>query len=60
MAPEDLRYVSSWITDNLSTCYQVMETENYSSLELWMDNWKDLMDFEVTPIITSQQVKERI
>ena len=60
MAPDDLQYVSSWITDDLSTCYQVMQTENYESVEKWMDNWKDLIDFTVTPVITSQEVKARI
>lgn len=59
LAPDDLQYVSSWITDDLSTCYQVMQTNNYSSLEQWMDNWKDLIDFEVTPVITSQEARER-
>jgi hypothetical protein len=60
MAPDDLRYISSWITDDLSTCYQVMETENYASLEQWMANWKDLTDFEVKPVVTSQEAKEKI
>ena len=60
LAPDDLRYISSWICDDLSTCYQVMETENYESLQQWMDNWKDLMDFEVKPVITSQEVRERL
>lgn len=59
LAPDDLQYVSSWITDDLSTCYQVMQTSNYGSLEQWMDNWKDLIDFEVKPVITSQEARER-
>jgi hypothetical protein len=59
LAPVDLQYVSSWITDDLSTCYQVMQTNNYGSLEQWMDNWKDLIDFEVKPVITSQEARER-
>ena len=28
MMPEGLAYVSSWITDDLTTCYQVMETDD--------------------------------
>jgi len=60
LAPDDLHYISSWISDDLSTCYQVMETANYGSLEQWMDNWKDLIDFEVKPVITSQEVRERL
>ena len=60
LAPDDLHYVSSWVSDNLSTCYQVMQTENYQSLEQWMDNWKDLVDFTVIPVITSQEARERV
>jgi len=26
MAPEGLTYVSSWVDENLATCYQLMET----------------------------------
>jgi hypothetical protein len=25
LAPEGLEYVGSWVTDDLTTCYQVME-----------------------------------
>ena len=60
MMADDLYYVNSWITDDLSTCYQVMQTENYTSLEQWMDSWKDLIDFEVTPVITSQEARQRL
>jgi hypothetical protein len=60
LAPDDLYYVNSWIGSDLTTCYQVMQTENYESLKMWMENWKDLIHFAVTPVITSQQVRERI
>jgi hypothetical protein len=57
--PEGLTYVNSWITEDLSTCYQVMETDNFATLGQWMDFWKDLVDFEVVPVITSPEAKER-
>jgi hypothetical protein len=28
MAPEGLTYISSWVTHDLTTCFQVMETED--------------------------------
>ena len=46
MAPDGLTYVSSWVDEELSTCYQVMETADPALLEQWMANWKDLVDFE--------------
>jgi hypothetical protein len=60
MMPEGLRYVNSWITEDLSTCYQVMETDNFQTLEQWMECWNDLVDFEVAPVISSQEAKEKV
>ena len=55
MAPEGLRYVSSWVTDDLRRCYQVMECDDPELLERWMANWRDVVDFEVFPVITSAE-----
>ena len=60
LMPEGLHYVSSWITDDLSHCYQVMETGDRGLLEQWLAAWADLVDFEVLPVLTSQQVQERM
>ncbi len=56
--PEGLNYVSSWIDLNLRTCWQIMETEDFVLLERWIDNWKDLMDFEIVPVRTSTEVRD--
>ena len=58
MMPEGLNYVSSWIDHSLKTCWQVMETDDFVLLERWIDNWKDLMDFEIVPVNTSADVRE--
>jgi hypothetical protein len=55
LMPEGLRYVSSWITHDLDLCYQVMECEDRSLLDAWMAEWRDLMDFEVIPVMTSPE-----
>jgi len=38
MAPDGLMYISSWIDENLATCYQVMETPGPALLDEWMRN----------------------
>ena len=58
MMPAGLNYVSSWIDYNLKTCWQIMETEDFVLLESWIDNWKDLMEFEIIPVRTSAEVRE--
>jgi hypothetical protein len=53
--PEGLRYVSSWVTEDLRSCFQVMECEDLELLEQWMVQWKDLVEFDVIPVITSAE-----
>ena len=60
MAPDGLRYVASWVDANLDCCYQLMETDDPLLLETWMANWKDLIDFEVHSVLTSQEAVEKI
>jgi hypothetical protein len=60
LAPEGLSYVNSWVTPNLTTCYQVMETEDRALLDEWISNWKDIVDFEVIPVITSPEAASRV
>jgi hypothetical protein len=60
MAPEGLNYVSSWVTEDLSTCYQVMETDDRALLEEWMSHWSDIVEFEVRAVITSTEAAERV
>ena len=59
MAPDGLTYISSWTTEDLATCYQVMETSDRSLLDEWMRRWKDLVEFEVHPVITSHEAAQR-
>jgi len=60
LAPEGLRYVSSWVDENLERCFQLMETEERALLEEWIARWRDLVDFEVHPVITSAEAAERV
>jgi Domain of unknown function (DUF3303) len=60
LMPEGLQYVSSWITEDLSRCYQIMETDERRLLDEWIAHWSDLMEFEVMPVLTSAQVQEQL
>ena len=55
LAPDGLRYVSSWVTSDLRRCYQLMECEDPTLLQQWMSQWNDLVDFEVIPVMTSSE-----
>ena len=60
LAPEGLDYVSSWITDDLTRCYQIMETGDRGLLDQWMARWSDLTDFEVLPVISSAEAQRKL
>jgi hypothetical protein len=60
LAPPGLNYVNSWVTDDLSTCYQVMECEKRSLLDEWIASWSDLVDFDVIQVITSAEASARV
>lgn len=57
--PAGLQYVGSWITDDLTRCYQVMECDDQSLLDEWISHWADLMDIEVLPVVSSAEARER-
>ena len=42
LAPEGLRYVSSWIDEKLERCFQLMETSDPQLLYKWIANWSDI------------------
>ena len=60
LAPDGLRYVASWVTDDMHRCYQVMECDDPALLEAWMAQWRDIVDFEVIPVMTSAAALEKI
>ena len=60
LAPAGLTYVSSWVTDDLKHCYQIMECDDRALLDEWMRAWHDLVDFEAYPALTSADAAARV
>lgn len=58
MMPAGLEYVSSWIDMDFRICWQLMQTKDFALFDQWMDNWRDLMDFEMVPVRTSADAVE--
>jgi hypothetical protein len=53
LAPQGLQYIGSWVSVDLTRCYQIMECEDRALLDEWIGNWEDVVDFEVIPAMTS-------
>src|SRR5215213_6912213 len=53
MMPEGLRYCGSWVTTDRRRCFQLMESDDPALFQAWTAAWSDLVDFEITPVVTS-------
>lgn len=60
LAPEGLQYISSWVDVSLKQCFQLMETDQPDQLDTWIASWKDLVDFEVYPVVLSSTAAEQL
>ena len=60
LAPAGLVYVASWVDQSFATCYQLMETADRALLDQWIAHWNDVADFEVRPVMTSEDAARRV
>jgi len=60
LAPDGLRYISSWVDEKLEHCFQIMETADRNLLDQWITNWSDIVEFNVFPVISSKEAAEII
>lgn len=50
MLPEGLYYLNSWVNEEQSICFQLMESNDIALFNKWIEKWNDLTDFEIIPI----------
>jgi hypothetical protein len=54
LAPDGLEYIDSWVTTDLTACFQVMRGER-ALLDRWIAEWSDLVEFEVIAVMPSAE-----
>jgi len=60
MLPPGLVYLESWVEEQgLDRCFQLMETDEPQLFDEWISSWSDLVDFEIVPVISSQDAAGR-
>ncbi len=60
MLPEGLRYVDSWTAADLTRCFQLMACDDPCLFDEWITHWRDLVDFEVVPVIKGQEAAAQL
>lgn len=60
MLPRGLRYVSSWVADDLTRCFQLMECDDRRLFDEWTARWHDLVEFEIVALSATDEAKARL
>jgi len=50
MLPEGLHFVDNWVSRSANRCYQVMQTDDDTLFDSWINCWSDLVEFEIVEI----------
>jgi hypothetical protein len=60
MLPDGLTYVGSWVETNYNRCFQLMECDDERLFQPWIAAWRDLVDFEIVPVLSSDEAQAAI
>ena len=60
LTPENLEFVDSWVDSELGRCFQIMRCDDRALLDEWMENWSDLVDFEIIPVLSTDEVLSQL
>lgn len=60
MLPEGVEYVDSWIDEDVTVCYQLMQSLSRELLDSWISKWSDLVDFTVVRVISSTDARAKV
>jgi hypothetical protein len=55
MLPDGVLYHASWVDLAGARCFQLMEAPDARAIEAWTARWSDLVEFEIVPIVSSQE-----
>jgi len=60
MLPPGLHYIESWVAGDFDRCFQLMQTDDPALFSEWIGKWQDLVEFEVIPVVTSEEAARSI
>ena len=56
--PDGVLFINSWVSADLSRCFQLMESDNVALLQSWAASWSDLVELEIVPVAPGKDVAE--
>jgi Protein of unknown function (DUF3303) len=60
MLPEGVTFINSWVTADLSRCFQIMACDKAAMLQRWIAQWSDLVEFEIVPVVEGKETAEAL
>jgi Protein of unknown function (DUF3303) len=58
--PDGLTFVSSYVTADLSRCFQLMEANDVTLFQKWIADWQEVVEFEVVPVVEGKITREAL
>ena len=58
--PDGLKFISSYVSADLSRCFQLMETDDVTLFQRWIADWQDVVEFEVVPVVEGKTTREAL
>ncbi len=58
--PAGLEFIESWVTADLSRCFQLMRCDDVALLQRWVAEWRDVAGFEIVPVIPGRDTAEAL
>ena len=55
--PDGLTFVASYVSADLSRCFQFMETDDVTLFQRWIADWQDVVEFEVVPVVEGKTTR---
>lgn len=50
MLPDGVSYLDSWLSNDRTKCFQLMEADRIELIEEWITKWDDLTEIEVVSV----------
>ena len=48
--PDGVYYLDSWLSNDRTKCFQLMEADRFVLIEEWIAKWDDLIEFEIVSV----------
>ena len=48
--PDGVEFIDSWVSADLTRCFQLMTCDDSARLQQWVSAWSDLVAFEIVPV----------